>query len=58
MNITLAKYIKDEFDDNKNCGIKAIIDNRKMCVPLDPDNTEYQAIQEWVSEGNNIEDAD
>ena len=27
-------------------------------VPLDPDNTDYQAIQKWVKEGNKIEDAD
>jgi hypothetical protein len=27
-------------------------------VPLDPANTDYQAIQEWVAEGNTIEDAD
>ena len=29
-----------------------------LSVPLDPDNTDYQAIQEWVAEGNKIEDAD
>ena len=27
-------------------------------VPLDPDNTDYQAILEWVKDGNTIEDAD
>ena len=27
-------------------------------VPLDPDNRHYQAIQEWVAEGNTIEEAD
>ena len=27
-------------------------------VPLDPDNTDYQAILEWVAEGNTIEEAD
>jgi len=27
-------------------------------VPLDPANTDYQAIQEWVAEGNTIADAD
>ena len=29
-----------------------------LSVPLDPDNTDYQAIQEWVADGNKIEDAD
>ena len=27
-------------------------------VPLDPDNTDYQEIQEWVADGNTIEDAE
>tara|TARA_R100001079_G_C4363943_1_gene116221 strand:- start:14 stop:199 length:186 start_codon:yes stop_codon:yes gene_type:complete len=58
MNITSAKYIKDEDGNNKNCAIKAIIDNRKMCIPLDPNNTEYQAIQKWVAEGNTIQEAE
>lgn len=58
MSITSAKYIKDEYGDNKNCGIKATIDGRNLCVPLDPDNTEYKEIQKWVAEGNKIEDAD
>jgi len=32
--------------------------DRVLSVPLDPDNRHYQAIQEWVAEGNTIEDAD
>jgi len=32
--------------------------NRVLSVPLDPANTDYQAILEWVEEGNTIEDAD
>tara|TARA_R100000406_G_scaffold26429_1_gene17007 strand:+ start:170 stop:355 length:186 start_codon:yes stop_codon:yes gene_type:complete len=58
MNITLAKYIKDEDGDNKNCGIKATIDGKNLCVPLDSANTHYQEIQKWVAKGNKIEDAD
>ena len=27
-------------------------------VPIDTANTDYQAIQEWVSAGNTIEEAD
>jgi len=31
--------------------------NRVKSVPLDPDNTDYQAIQEWAAiDGNNIID--
>ena len=29
-----------------------------MSVPLDPANTDYQAILEWVAEGNTIAEAD
>ena len=32
--------------------------DRVLSVPLDPNNKHYQAIQEWVAEGNTIEDAD
>jgi len=32
--------------------------NVVLSVPLDPDNTDYQAIQEWVAEGNTIQEAD
>lgn len=58
MNITSAKYIKDEYGDDKNCAIKATINGQNSCVPLDPRNAEYKAIQKWVAEGNKIEDAD
>ena len=27
-------------------------------VPLDTENTDYQAIQDWVAEGNTIAEAD
>ena len=32
--------------------------NRVKSVPLDEENTDYQTIQEWVAEGNVIEEAD
>ncbi len=56
MNITLAQYIAD--DEGNNSSITAVIDGVTMSVPLDPDNRHYQAIQEWVAEGNTIEEAD
>jgi len=28
----------------------------KMSVPLDEANTDYQAIQEWIAEGNTVTD--
>ena len=57
MKITSAQYTKD-IENKKNENIKATIDDKEMFVPLDPDNRHYQAIQEWVAEGNTIEDAD
>ena len=56
MNITSAQY-KVDMNDNNIC-IQAIIDDVDISVPLDSDNRHYQAIQEWVAEGNTIEEAD
>ena len=57
MQITNAKYTTDSYT-GENAYIKTTIDDQEMFVPLDPDNRHYQAIQEWVAEGNKIEDAD
>ena len=57
MNITKAKYFKD-VEETNNSSISATIDGVLMSVPLDTANTHYQAIQEWVAEGNKIEEAD
>ena len=37
---------------------RATIDDEQVLVPLNPDNRHFIAIQEWVKEGNKIEDAD
>jgi hypothetical protein len=57
MDITSAQYRRN-LDNTANENIKAVIDGETMFVPLDPANRHYQAIQEWVAEGNKIEDAD
>ena len=31
---------------------------KKLCIPMSEENTDYQEIQEWVAEGNTIEEAD
>ncbi len=56
MNITSAQYVLNV--DGENDNIKATIDGQEMFVPLDPANRHYQAIQEWVAEGNTIQDAE
>tara|TARA_A100000172_G_C2954063_1_gene80103 strand:+ start:326 stop:502 length:177 start_codon:yes stop_codon:yes gene_type:complete len=58
MNITSAKYVKSVFNTDENAAIKATIDNVVWKVPLIVGNAHYDAIQEWVSEGNSIEAAD
>ena len=58
MKIKSAQYINDDLLDKKNVMIKATIDEVEMFVPVEPNNRHYQAIQEWVAEGNKIEDAD
>ena len=58
--ITKAKYISftDPTGKKYNTTIKATIDGKEVFVPLTTDNKDYVAIQEWVEEGNTIEDAD
>ena len=58
MNITSATYVRNIEDTGNTDTLKAIIDDVEMHVPLDPDNRHYQAILEWVADGNTIEDAD
>ena len=52
MDITSARYEQD-LDGNNNI-IEVVIDGVKMCVPISSDNTHYQAVQEWVADGNTI----
>jgi hypothetical protein len=56
MIIANAKHIED-IDGNKE-GIQCVIDGVPSSVPLDTANIHYQAILEWVEDGNTIEDAD
>ena len=58
MNITSAKYIKKIEGAGDSDTLRVIIDNIEMLVPQDPANRHYQAVQEWVSKGNTIEEAD
>ena len=54
MIITLVEKI---YDHKGNCNMyKAIMNDITKFVPHDPDNTDYQAIQTWISEGNTVID--
>ena len=56
MRIDSARY-RNDIDGNPSI-INLIIDGQDMTVPIDPANRHYQAILEWVEDGNTIEDAD
>ena len=54
--IQKAKYIAGI--DGENSMVSCTINGVGVSVPLDPANTDYAAILEWVAEGNTIQDAD
>ena len=44
-------------DNNEFVSYKMTLTNGKFwSVPLDPTNTDYQAIQEWIAAGNTVID--
>lgn len=55
MTITSAQYKTDP--DGNNNAVKAVIDGNTLHVPLDTANRHYQAILDWVADGNTIQDA-
>jgi len=58
--VTAAKFIKYTLSDGtevKNT-IRAVINGKNWSVPVSINNSDYQAILEWVEDGNTIEDAD
>ena len=57
MNISKVINSRDEKTNNVR-GYIVTIKSKDFGVPLDPDNRHYQAILEWVAEGNTIEEAD
>ena len=52
MIISKARYCKDT--NNNNVSVTATIDGEELSVPMDTDNRHYQAILEWVADGNTI----
>ena len=58
MNITSAKYCPKTKFESESSYITATIDGIEMIVPTDTNNIEYQAILEWVADGNTISAAD
>jgi len=58
MNITSAQYLQSGMT-GENSGIKVVIDDQILFVPLDPDNRHYAEIMRQVAAGDlTIEEAD
>ena len=54
MEIKTAQYCQDPLIA-ENSGVKVVTQtDENLLVPLDPDNRDYQAILEWVADGNTI----
>ena len=59
MNITFAQYKKGGEPNDPNSGVRATIDGKVWCVPLDPANRHYDEIMRQVNAGTlTIQDAD
>ena len=53
--ITSAQYVEDE--NGNKIQVDAVMDGETLLVPMDTDNRHYQAILDWVADGNTIQDA-
>ena len=53
INTITKNYFRGEFTSYQ---VTYENSNIQKSVPLDPANTDYQAIQEWIAEGNTVID--
>ena len=59
MEIASAQYVQQSDNPGVNACIKLVkTDGSTWYVPMKTGNTDYQAILEWVADGNTIQDAD
>ena len=56
MAIQTVTWVKELIDTSKNHYMIVVEDGVTKSVPLDSDNRDYQEVQEWVAEGNTIEE--
>ncbi len=55
---TVKKKISPITNELSSYKVTLVNSNLILSVPLDPANTDYQEILEWVAKGNTIEEAD
>ena len=48
--------VEKQYDKFGFCSYKIIKNNVEWVVPLDEANSDYQEIQQWISEGNTVID--
>jgi hypothetical protein len=53
INTITKNYFNGEFVSYQ---VTYVDSNMIMSVPLNPDNTDYQAIQKWIAEGGEVID--
>jgi hypothetical protein len=53
INTVTKNYLEGEFCSYQ---VTYVNSNKVKSVPLDPANTDYQAIQEWIAAGNTVID--
>ena len=58
MDINITSVKKQLIMEEVSSYQVTLSNNEVWSVPLDPDNKHFQAIQEWVAEGNTIQEAD
>jgi len=54
--ITNVEKLYNGFDGEFNSYKMTLSNGKVWSVPLDPANSDYQAIQEWIAEGNTVID--
>ena len=53
---TVTKNYSPDTNEFSSYQVTYVNSNKQKSVPLDPANTDYQAIQEWIADGGTVID--